>query len=147
MNRQTKLVLDPIFRKELIAPCGMNCGVCIAYLREKKPCSGCRMVSENKPQHCVSCIIVNCNKLSETDSGFCMDCEQFPCPRMKRLDARYRKNYKTSLIVNQKKIKLVGIEAFLQNESLKWSCPYCGTILSIHRDCCLICKEPIKMEE
>lgn len=27
--------------RNLIAPCGMNCGVCIAYLREKNRCQGC----------------------------------------------------------------------------------------------------------
>ena len=25
----------------LIAACGMNCGLCIGFLREKKPCGGC----------------------------------------------------------------------------------------------------------
>jgi hypothetical protein len=25
----------------MIAPCGMNCGLCIGHLREKKPCGGC----------------------------------------------------------------------------------------------------------
>lgn len=29
------------FDKSLIAPCGMNCGTCIAYLRDKNKCPGC----------------------------------------------------------------------------------------------------------
>jgi hypothetical protein len=28
--------------KELIAPCGMNCAICKAYLRQRNPCNGCR---------------------------------------------------------------------------------------------------------
>lgn len=132
---------NSIFNKDLIAPCGMNCGICIAYLREKKPCSGCRRESENKPKHCISCVIVNCDKLSETKSGFCMDCQSFPCPRMKRLDWRYRKNYRTSLIGNLKQIKSDGIGSFLDSESLRWVCRSCGQVLSIHRDLCLNCKK------
>lgn len=139
--------MNSIFEKELIAPCGMNCGVCIAYLREKKPCAGCRKSSENKPKHCMSCIIANCDKLLETDSNLCINCSQFPCIRMKRLDLRYRKNYGTSLIENQKQIKLEGIESFLEKESLKWVCSYCGKILSIHRNCCLYCKKSLVGEK
>ena len=29
-------------KSELIAPCGMNCGICYGYLREKNKCPGCR---------------------------------------------------------------------------------------------------------
>lgn len=135
---------NSIFEPAQIAPCGMNCGVCIAYLREKKPCSGCRERSENKPKHCVSCFIVNCEKLAETQTGFCIDCAEFPCARMKRLDIRYRKNYPTSLIGNQRQIKSDGMDTFLESEAKKWLCPHCGVTLSIHRDLCLSCKEPIK---
>ncbi len=136
-----------IFDKNLIAPCGMNCGICIAYLRKKKPCPGCRINSENKPKHCVFCTIVNCGKLSETTSGFCIDCKTFPCPRMKNLDLRYRKNYRTSLIENQRQIKADGIKSFLEAESLKWICSSCGMVLSIHRDLCLNCKETVEIKK
>ena len=51
----------------LIAPCGMNCGLCIGYLREKKPCGGCfKKDDENKPKQCRSCVIVNCELLANT---------------------------------------------------------------------------------
>ena len=139
-----KKIITNIFNNELIAPCGINCGVCIAYLREKKPCLGCRIKSENKPKYCITCIIANCGYFSETDSDFCIDCEKFPCQRMKSLDLRYRKKYKTSLIENQKLIKSNGIQLFLEKETLKWSCSVCGKVLSVHRDFCLNCKEAIK---
>lgn len=135
------------FDKNLIAPCGMNCGVCIAYLRKKKPCGGCRIRSNNKPKHCISCVIVNCDHLTGTESGFCIDCPHFPCRRMKSLDLRYRKNYHTSLIDNQKQIKAEGMQSFLWSESCKWLCPYCGKTTSIHRDICLNCKKEIDTKE
>ena len=33
-------------RPELIAPCGMDCGLCMGYLREKNTCGGCRAGDE-----------------------------------------------------------------------------------------------------
>lgn len=133
-------IQNSIFNDKLIAPCGMNCAVCIAYLREKKPCEGCRAKTENKPKHCFTCRIANCNELVKTNSGFCFDCVKYPCARVKQLDLRYRKNYQTSLIENLKQIELKGINFFLNLEVTKWTCPFCGKILSIHRDFCIFCK-------
>ena len=31
-----------IIKTRLIAPCGMNCAVCLGYLREKNKCPGCQ---------------------------------------------------------------------------------------------------------
>ena len=54
----------------MIAPCGMNCGICIGHLREKGPCRGCfRMDDPNRPAQCRSCSIANCEYLARTDSG------------------------------------------------------------------------------
>ena len=37
--------------QDLIAPCGMNCGICIGYLKEKKPCGDCfKKDAQNKPK-------------------------------------------------------------------------------------------------
>jgi len=138
---------NSIFKENLIAPCGMNCGVCIAYLREKKPCKGCRQKSENKPYHCITCIIANCENLAKTESGFCFDCIKFPCKRMKQLDLRYRKKYRTSLIENLKEIQQQSINVFLNNEAVKWTCSFCGEILSIHRLYCLNCKKTTTLHE
>ncbi len=95
----------------LIAACGMNCGICVGHLREKKPCGGCyKLDCENKPKQCRSCNIVNCESLAKTDSGFCFDCEQYPCTRLKRLDKRYRTNYGMSMIENLDYIQKYGLE-------------------------------------
>ncbi len=129
-----------LLKGDLISPCGMNCGVCIAYLRDKKPCMGCRIRSENKPKHCTTCRIVNCEYLAKTETKFCFECEKFHCIRMKQLDLRYRKNYRTSLIENLKQIQKLGIKYFIKCEEEKWTCPLCGKTMSIHRDFCLNCK-------
>ncbi len=124
----------------LIASCGMNCGLCIGHLREKRPCGGCFKINdENKPIVCRSCKIVNCEFLAETDSGFCFDCINYPCSRLKNLDKRYSTKYGMSMIENLSYIKKQGLEEFLTIEEEKWKCKVCGAGLSVHRDFCLNC--------
>ncbi len=134
--------MNSAFNEKSVAPCGMNCGVCIAYLRDKKPCVGCRGIGE-KPKHCNRCIIANCNYLSATASQFCYDCEKFPCTRLDQLDKRYRTKYRTSLIQNLEEIRDKGLHHFLENEDSTRRCVNCGNIISVHRDFCMICKTPI----
>ncbi|HEY5557952.1 DUF3795 domain-containing protein [Acetobacterium sp.] len=103
-------------RAELIAPCGMNCRLCMAYQREKKQCKGCNSNSGYKTNSCLKCIIKNCPTIQNNGSGFCYECDKFPCARLKQLDKRYRTKYHMSMIENLKFIKNNGIDAFLQQE-------------------------------
>ena len=128
----------------LIAPCGMNCGICIGHLREKNACGGCfKMDDENKPKNCRSCTIANCANLAQTESGFCYECEKYPCARLKQLDKRYRRNYGMSMIENLDFIQNFGITDFLRNEQERWTCRECGAVVSVHRNFCLNCKSEI----
>ena len=129
----------PLSKHELIAPCGMNCGVCMAYLRKKNKCDGCRTVEGYKLNHCVKCAILNCVLLKDTESKFCYECVKFPCTRMKQLDKRYRLKYNSSFLVNLEKIKTEGLDAFVQSESMKWKCPSCGGTVCIHTQICSTC--------
>lgn len=124
-----------------IAPCGMNCGLCIGHLRERKPCTGCgRFDDKNMPQGCRNCIIVNCDLLAQTESGFCFDCSKYPCTRLKNLDKRYRTKYGMSMIENLTFIKDQGLDQFIRNEQKRWRCTVCGAGLCVHRNFCLNCK-------
>lgn len=127
------------FDKFLIAPCGMNCGTCIAFLRDKNKCIGCRNNSAEKAISVQRCIITKCIFLEKTASGFCYECEKFPCRRIKQLDKRYRTKYRTSFIENLTIIKEKGIDNFLVFESERRSCQECGSVLSVHRNLCLNC--------
>ena len=129
---------------DLIAPCGMNCGVCIGHLREERPCGGCfKKDDPNKPKVCRSCVIVNCELLSQNKSGFCYECEKYPCTRLRNLDKRYRTKYGMSMIENLAYIKNHGLGSFLNSEEERWKCKVCGSGLSVHRDYCLNCKTEI----
>jgi RNA polymerase subunit RPABC4/transcription elongation factor Spt4 len=126
-------------KKSLIAPCGMNCLLCLAYEREKRPCPGCRNIDINDKGSRVRCIIKKCEYLMETDSGFCYECEKYPCRRMRQLDKRYRTRYSMSMLENLAYIKQHGMKDFIMQEDKRWTCPQCGSFLSVHRDSCLSC--------
>jgi hypothetical protein len=127
------------FDKSLIAPCGINCGTCIAYIRDRNKCPGCLAPSENKPITRFYCKIKNCENLEKTNSKYCYECISFPCQRLKHIDKRYRIRYHTSLIQNLVAIKKKGMEDYLANEITRWSCPQCGSVFSVHKDNCLNC--------
>jgi hypothetical protein len=129
------------FNSSLIAPCGMNCGTCIAFLREKNNCPGCRTYSSDKAISVQRCIIPKCIHLDKTTSKFCYECEKYPCKRLKQLDLRYRTKYKTSFIENLTIIRDKGIERFLVFESKRRECPDCGSVVSVHRNYCLKCRK------
>lgn len=136
MNKKTTIT------PELIAPCGMNCGICVAYQREKNNCLGCRGIDENKPNGCRKCIIKSCETLKKDKMLFCSDtCEKFPCKRLKNLDTRYRANYRMSMLENLEHIKKSGLKEFVTSEQERWKCKKCGELLCVHRDSCLSCGE------
>jgi len=105
----------------LIAPCGMNCNLCIAHLREKNKCPGCRICIDDKPKTRTGCIIKNCKILKDNDLKYCSNiCEKYPCQRLKHLDKRYKSKYAMSMIHNLEFIKENGLRKFLKNEKQKW---------------------------
>ena len=128
----------------LIAPCGMNCGICSSYLamtnslNEKgvkiRYCEGCRP----KDKKC-GFIISKCPRLKKKEIDYCYQCDDFPCELLERLDARYRKSYRMSMIDNQKTIRDEGMSSFLKKEKQKWQCPDCGGIISCHNGICYSC--------
>lgn len=124
-----------------IAPCGMNCFLCLGYQREKRKCPGCRVTDPTKMQTCRNCTIIHCEKLAKTKSGFCYKCESYPCTRLKNLDKRYRGKYGMSMLANLKQIKEKGLEVFIQEQEKRWTCPNCDKLLSAHRPVCLHCGE------
>jgi hypothetical protein len=105
------------FSPTSIAPCGMNCGVCRAYLREKNPCHGCTEADQNMPKTRVNCRLRVCDRRA---GPFCCDCEEFPCKRLQHLDARYRVRYGMSEVENLECIRDHGLAAFLESERRRW---------------------------
>lgn len=128
------------FDPELIAPCGMNCAICMAYLREKNRCPGCREIDINKPDTRSKCKIKNCEYIAIKKNKFCIGCDKLPCQRMKNLDKRYRTKYDMSMLENLEYIKQNGIEKFVKKERERWRCPKCGGVICVHRKICYDCE-------
>jgi hypothetical protein len=108
------------FKTEMIAYCGMNCGICIAFLRKKKKCHGCRKSNLNRGYSKANCGIKMCCEKKKAGIKYCFNCDGFPCDRIKRMDKRYRTKYEMSMIENLKFIKEKGIRNFLKSEAKIW---------------------------
>jgi hypothetical protein len=133
-----------VLQKSILAPCGINCVTCIGYQRQKRKCPGCLDTNYTKPVHCVTCRILNCENLKKSDDGFFVHCNKFPCQRLKQLNKRYTLRYRTSLLGNIELINRIGVEEYKKNEIKRWSCPDCGSVLSVHRENCEVCGFPMK---
>jgi hypothetical protein len=133
-----------VIEKKLIAPCGMNCGVCSLYLSYKNQiktvkiryCEGCR------PRNKVCFVKRKCKgelRLLSDKIDFCYQCDLFPCDNLVKLDARYRNNYGMSMIDNLKEIEKNGINRFIQSQCNKYRCFKCGKLISTHNRKCFVC--------
>ena len=131
-------------KEQLIAPCGMNCSLCVSYQFmkndfnkqgfHKKYCPGCVPRGKN----CTH-IGHKCRLLAKGAVRFCYECSDFPCIILKALDKRYRSKYHMSMIENLVFIRENGMERFLEKEETKWSCPECGGTICCHNGLCLNC--------
>lgn len=127
----------------MIAPCGIHCGTCMKFLERELPagttksgpCPGCRV--RNK-----TCAFLKkgCPYLPKNKIDFCFDCPGFPCERLARLDATYRRDYHHSLIENLETMKTKGIDAFIAAFDSRHRCTTCGTLRSIHNGFCYGCE-------
>jgi predicted RNA-binding Zn-ribbon protein involved in translation (DUF1610 family) len=135
-------VMDPL----IIAPCGINCSLCRAHIRDRHPCPGCRSDDTDKSKSCVNCGMKTCPELAAGDFQFCFSCSRFPCATIQHLDTRYRTRYGLSVIANLERIQAVGVEMFVREEATRWACPQCGSRLCMHKTTCMICGYTRRME-
>ena len=126
----------------LIAPCGMNCSICVAFFgytmqgkQRKLKCPGCRP----RGKHC-SWIKEKCQKLAKHELEYCYECIDFPCETLQDLDRNYRQKYNMSIIDNLNYIKENGPQAFLQAQTEKYTCPSCGSLVCVHTNKCYNCE-------
>ncbi len=132
------------FTPELIAPCGMNCGICKAYLAysrgvpykkgEVTHCSGCLVRNKN-------CAFIkrDCPKEVGKLIRFCYECAEMPCKNLAKIDELYSARYGMSMVDNLKEIKAKGMDVFLKSQEEKYRCPSCGDVVSVHDGKCYAC--------
>jgi hypothetical protein len=137
------------FPENLIAPCGMNCRICIGYFgyttngkKRKMKCIGC------KPRD-KSCAFLKkyCKKLTKKEVDYCFECSDFPCSHLLKIDEVYRERYNMSMIKNLKDIKKDGMNKFLEKQQIRYKCQKCGGVICVHNGICYSCGNEIKIKD
>jgi len=135
------------YTEDLIAPCGMNCRICIGYFgytssgeKRKMKCIGC------KPRD-KSCAFLKkyCKKLTKKEIDYCFECSDFPCKHLEKIDTGYRKRYNMSMIENLEYIRDNGIDKFLKKQEEKYKCSECGGVICVHNGKCYSCGKQVKI--
>jgi len=134
---------DTKFSAEFIAPCGMNCGICRAYIASTHRVPSVRV----KVSYCEGCVVRGkncyikrgCKKLSKHEIQSCSECDIMPCEKLEHLDKRYRERYGMSMVENLKLVKATGMAEFLKSQAEKYTCPSCGDVVCVHDAKCYSC--------
>ena len=91
-----------------VPACGVFCGGCPIYMRDKKPCLG----AERNKTRCDKCKTFHLCCVGKSITH-CYQCHLFPCTKFKRFANRWLK-YGQNCIENQKLIEMMGEVKFLQ---------------------------------
>jgi hypothetical protein len=119
-------------RQDLVAPCGIDCGICeantckdnpqlLAYLvsrgipGDKLPCAGCREGKGHCPVITDQCETYQCATGKGVD--FCYDCGEFPCIKLQPSADRADVLPHNTKVFNLCTIKRAGVEGFISTSS------------------------------
>ena len=91
-----------------IPACGIFCGGCLNYIREKKKCRGAETNCNIR-----RCVIYKCC-VEKKSLRFCHECKTFPCSSFKKFAETWLK-LEQNLIENQELLKEVGEKNFLKH--------------------------------
>ena len=90
-----------------LPPCGMFCGKCKWFAREKKPCRGAEAYCKTRP-----CSFIKCTE--KRGIKYCIDCKIYPCSKMKKHIERVKRVYGQDVEMQMKMIKELGEKAYLK---------------------------------
>lgn len=119
-------------RQNLVAPCGIDCGICELYTckddsqlydrliangipMDKIPCEGCRSSLGNCPVIQETCHTYTCVQKKNVD--FCSDCDEFPCVYLHPSADRANVLPHNLKVYNLCKIKNEGLNHFIQQSA------------------------------
>lgn len=119
-------------RLSLVAPCGIDCGICELHMlnendalyqsmiqrgipAEKLPCPGCRAVEGNCPVKPAVCDTWNC--VSDKKIGFCTACNEFPCNRLQPCADRADVLPHNLKVFNLCLINQIGLKSFTERSA------------------------------
>ncbi len=152
-------------KKELLAPCGLYCGVCSIHIADRYnnvkfkerlvklyapytknvediKCTGCMSESEETIfGFCKSCAIRRCVKKKNYES--CHQCEQFPCKFINNFPIPVGKRVILRAIPQWREL---GTEKWVAAEEERYHCPECGNPLFRGAKRCNKCKIAVDVD-
>jgi hypothetical protein len=119
-------------RLALVAPCGIDCGLCSLHTckddpqvlerlvsrgipREKLPCAGCRGVQGNCPVIGGTCATYTC--VTEKKVEFCSRCGDFPCSKLNPAADRADVLPHNVKMFNLCTIERLGVDGFVKESA------------------------------
>lgn len=129
------------------AYCGLYCGACCSMITHEKqrgddsalqcvtdekelPCEGCRA------QYQQNCEFVRCNQAHGTES--CAFCPEFPCGMLVKFQTDEWEHHQ-KVLDNLRRIREIGVEAWLAEQKEYWQCPACGFRTQWYQKQCTNC--------
>lgn len=144
---------------ELLAPCGLYCGVCGVYIADRDQnmkfkerlapvygvgveevrCRGC--LSNEAFGYCKTCPIRTCTQ----EKGYegCHQCVDFPCSHIEDFSVEVGKKVILRAIPQWREM---GTEKWVASEEARYHCPECGYPLFRGAMRCRQCKEPVELD-
>lgn len=150
-------------KEELLAPCGLYCGVCAIYIAHKNnndkfkkallpvyngfvkniddlACTGCLSDGVVFP-FCQKCPIKDCTREKEIDG--CHQCDEWPCKFIENFPIEVGKKVIHRTIPAWRKL---GDEEFAKQEEERYKCPECGNSLFRGVKRCNNCKSSVNLD-
>ena len=127
---------------DLLAPCGLYCGVCAVYMatrdnnekfkerlttvynvsKEQIHCKGC--LSDDVFVYCTICEIKRCVQSKRYDA--CHQCDDFPCDHVESFPYPVGKKV---ILRATPQWREWGTEKWVEEEEKRYHCPECGYVL------------------
>jgi len=136
--------MTTIKRLDLVASCGLDCGLCELYVcghnhdlylkfvergipKDKLPCDGCKSVEGNCPVAGAVCETYKCATGKEV--GFCFECNEFPCEKLHPAANRADILPHNMKVFNLCTIKRIGLDAFVERSPAIKKRYYAGRVV------------------
>ncbi len=146
-------------KKELLAPCGLYCGVCAIMMAHRDDnqklkerlaplygvtpegirCQGC--LSNEVFAYCTTCAIKACTSRKGYEG--CFQCTEFPCEHIEHFPVPVGRKVILRAIPQWREM---GTEKWVEAEEKRYQCPHCGEQLFRGARRCSHCKEAVALD-